>query len=155
MCSSYPSNDVRVQQQCVVLVLVHLYCMLVLVLVYSGGIYIYIIYVYIYTKVCGWRRPLNAAEHKTSVVAGGGHRYDACLLRYQRIWYFMTDWNMYDILSEGTIKIIAKNNWTCTHPGQAILVLRTTGIHGICIYNTKNRRCTLASKRQQNRWYIS
>ena len=56
------------------------------------------------TRVCGWRRPLNVAEHKTLVVSAGGHWTGACLLRYQRICYFMTDWNMYVTLSEGKKK---------------------------------------------------
>ena len=61
---------------------------------------------------CGWGRPLNVvAEHKTlvltTVVIAGGHWNDACSLRYQRLCYLMTDWNMYDTLSEGKIKIMA------------------------------------------------
>ena len=42
------------------------------------------------------------ADHKTLVVAAGGHWNDAC---YRRICYFRMDWSMCDTLSEGKIKV--------------------------------------------------
>ena len=60
-------------------------------------------------------RPLNVAEHKTLVVAAGGHWNDAFLLRYQRIGFLRTDWNMCDTLPEGKMKI-AINNQLNIHP---------------------------------------